>query len=334
MSKIVLHIGTEKTGTTTLQSFLDINKKDLLHQGFFVPRFLAQRNNFWLPIMFYEKGHSDHITNKLKNKEDFIQKKFEIFREKINKGPSYTWIVSSEFLQSRLNVNEINNLANFIKSYFDHIQIILYIRPPLDTSISLWSTAIKAGAKNLSLPKPDQKYYQKICSHKNTIETWSHAFKYSEISVRLFDKSIFYNEDLIEDFCSAGYINHTSNLSLPSSKNKSLSFFGMLTLAKLNIFFDEQKYDKSIIAEKRKYIIDYLNYNYKNVGKYVPSLREADLYREFYKESDNFVVKNVDPRYEKLLEKSFSNSSDSKTYSDERLNRATKDLHEFIIKLC
>lgn len=85
---------------------------------------------------------------------------------------------------------------------------------------------------------------------QNTIETWLHAFKFSDISVRLFDKSIFYNKNLIEDFCNTACINHTSNLIPPSSKNKSLSFFGMLTLAKLNIFLDEQKYDRSIIVEK------------------------------------------------------------------------------------
>ena len=43
--RCILHIGTAKTGSTTIQSFLQQNRQDLLARGFYFPHSLGQANH-------------------------------------------------------------------------------------------------------------------------------------------------------------------------------------------------------------------------------------------------------------------------------------------------
>ena len=65
------------------------------------------------------------------------------------------WIISSEHLQSRLTTDEeIHRLYQLLRDLFKEITIVLYIRNPVDTAISLLSMFCIYGDVLEQLPEP------------------------------------------------------------------------------------------------------------------------------------------------------------------------------------
>ena len=160
MKKLILHIGTEKTGTSTIQKFLGLNRAELLHQGFRVP-ISTRENNFgenqrWFPALFYPIEFSDDfITNEFGDNANLRRKrilnKLEEFKNEIVKTNAKNYIISSEHLSSRLkDVNSITTLKEVMLDLFDDIEILLYIRNPINHAISQISTEAKSGRDIIS----------------------------------------------------------------------------------------------------------------------------------------------------------------------------------------
>ena len=81
MTKLYLHIGTEKTGTTHIQQFILRNRNKLFSNGYYVPDFLGEFAHTWLPILVYEDNKEDDLTDKEKiyeqdNPNTFIKLSF------------------------------------------------------------------------------------------------------------------------------------------------------------------------------------------------------------------------------------------------------------------
>ena len=78
---LILHIGTEKTGTTSIQKFLKKNIDQLGRNGVFVPRtpMLDSGNHRWVPLFANNDGFSDDfiVSRQFNGDEDR--------KEKINK---------------------------------------------------------------------------------------------------------------------------------------------------------------------------------------------------------------------------------------------------------
>ena len=65
MTALILHIGTEKTGTTSIQEFLGINRAALAEQGLHVPEFLGARTHRWAAYMAENVDRIDHFSKEL-----------------------------------------------------------------------------------------------------------------------------------------------------------------------------------------------------------------------------------------------------------------------------
>ena len=150
--KLIIHIGAQKTGTTTIQSFLKLNNKNLIKQGILIPKSIAYKNSFnhrWLCSFAYEDNNFAKIRS-IKGIDNLgnllISEKISEFEEEIKKYDSDLCIISSEHLSLELQTtDEINKLKNVLEDIFDDIKIVIYIRKPLKQAISLLSTQIKNG---------------------------------------------------------------------------------------------------------------------------------------------------------------------------------------------
>jgi len=83
-----LHIGTEKTGTTSIQEFLRINRANLNSAGIYVPCSLGPSNHQWLPFMFSQDLSVDsffrmHGINTDDQRISAQSKKIKEFREEV-----------------------------------------------------------------------------------------------------------------------------------------------------------------------------------------------------------------------------------------------------------
>lgn len=241
MRRLILHIGTEKTGTSSIQRFLSLHGRRLAGHGIRTPTSLADPagNHSWLPLLAYDDGREDDLSRRWLNPEEDRQQqlgaRLALFRREVEAGGDATWIISSEHLQSRLTTaGEIARLRQLLDPLFDEIRLLLYIRQPIATAVSLWSTAVQCGHPYARLPDPSQPYWHNLCDHAATIQRWSTGFPVSPLQVRLFQRGDLVDGDVISDFAEAAGIDAARHWPRPRRENPTLSHRGILLCAELN----------------------------------------------------------------------------------------------------
>lgn len=297
--RLRLHIGTEKTGTTTIQRFLALNRDILMTSGVLVPASLGETNHRLLPAMvnnsdfvddfFRARGLLDRATRdaeKLRWRSNFLTE--------ISRSDAECCVISSEHLQSRLRtIEEVQRLRDLLKERFTEVRIVLYIRHPITTAISLHSTAIKYGATGATVPPPNNPYFNNVVNHERTIRLWRDVFRGDDFCVRLFGRNSFRNGDLVEDFISACSLPEL-DYKRPSLENESLSLLGLEVLRRINKnakqFFNEDKWNSS-----RDSLVKFFERFFSVGPKFFPSKAIVDSYNLEFKKSDEWVRANFFP---------------------------------------
>ena len=194
MRKIILHIGSEKTGSTTIQNSLKANRKKLLQQKLVYP-VIHDKYKSLLSLPFAQvDSHNDLLGGRSVQKlSRFMTRSLE----KEFKSNHLNYIISSEFFHSRIRSPKyLEHLKIFLEKYFDNIFIICYQRDPWEKAVSLLSESIKVGVGQLSGEVMFSEYYYHACSLGYTPNMWK----------RVFDKHCFI---LLEDATrSKSLINH------------------------------------------------------------------------------------------------------------------------------
>ncbi|MEY8831012.1 sulfotransferase [Sedimentitalea sp. XS_ASV28] len=237
--KLSLHIGTPKSGTTTIQRFLQQNRDLLQANGVCVPTSAGVSNQRRLAAMFLDDDVVDDFFRRL-NLQD-REKRLAAKRQwrtdlsaEIAAQPCSHVVMSSEHLQSRLqNPEGIRALARYLREHFSDIHIILYIRDPLDTLVSLYSSAVKSGSTLAQLPLPLPPLWTNIADHRATIRRWQENFSPDALRLRLFQKDDFLHGDLLSDFIAAADLPEL-DYARPERANESLDRLGLELLRRLN----------------------------------------------------------------------------------------------------
>ena len=235
MATAILHIGLEKTGTSSLQEFLQLNREQLLlREGIWIPDFLGRGSQWPLAVIAYADARSDDLTAPLGNAQTRLCRIEELRQQiiaSVQKNPARVHCFSSEHLSSRLtSVGEITRLRDFLSPLFDDIRILLYLREPIRLAISRQSTFVKMGLGPFQLPTPRQ--LAEGFNFRTIIELWQSVFA-GCLQVRLFDPSQP-SFDLINDFCDAVGIADSDRYLRPERVNESLDWTVMRLLSRIN----------------------------------------------------------------------------------------------------
>ena len=310
MAKLVLHIGTEKTGSTSIQNFLKRNIDQLKRNGVYVPQtpMVAQGNHRWIPLLANNNGFSDAfiVSQNFNGEEDRkqkISKKRKQFIDECQSAKSAcnTIILSSEHIHSRLTTSqEIERLRNLVKEVAHEIVVVIYIRDPLRTAVSLLSTAIKFGGTSRTLPSPSSRYFNYICNHGQTISLWEECFPGAKIAVRRFGRSYLAKGDIVIDFCSQ-FIDDfcEEDYEFPKPSNETLSLTGMALLRKLN-----EQFPYIVNGEinlMRGTIKDFVMKNTLDGSKFLPCRDEFEAYKNHFSESCERVRSHCFPLEKSLF---------------------------------
>lgn len=238
-----LHIGTEKTGTTSIQNFLYKNRDQLLKDGILFSQSLGKRNNRGLSVLAYSPGKFDDYIKTLNLNDESALKKhqkklFSNLKNELEREKSKKVLFSSEHIHSRLTtIKEIYDLKRILEKLgFTKIIILVYLRDPAGIATSLYSTAVKYGDNKSKFPNPPQEnnYYEHICNHERTLNWYGEVFGEDNLRVRIFEKDALINGSLIDDFLSIIEIEKNENYKDVVSKNISLNLIGLTLLRELN----------------------------------------------------------------------------------------------------
>jgi len=338
--KAVIHIGTEKTGSTSIQNFLLENRQALIQEGFYYPKSLGALDHRKVSAYCLENNQQDDFfklnnLSSLKEIEQFKDKLKNDLNKEIKALPSniHTVIISSEHLHSRLkSPSEIQNLHDLLSHHFESFEIICYLREQLDTCISFYSTALKSGnainfENHLKNCQPNSHYY----NYFTLLSLWENCFGHDAIRPSIFKEKEFINNDLIDDFTSKLSPNLLGKLEKNNQKlNTSLSHTGQHVLLSVNQAFPKgSDSNNTSIRDKCNLIIS------KNLkGKMpFPSDEQCKIIYDSFKESNQQLLEKYFPNKKVLFE--YPNTSeDPSLQMDETLQSTLVELFTTIQEEC
>ncbi|MGQ2744733.1 coiled-coil domain-containing protein [Campylobacter coli] len=315
-----VHIGTEKTGTTSIQEFLYINKSIIQKQNYFFAQSIGIKNHWDLAFLGYSLNKKDSyiLNNSLWNFQAIKQHKKNIFSKiKDEVKFNHKIIFSSELLQSRLTrKREIVKLYTFFKKIgFTNIKVICYIRDANEMLRSLLSEAIKwEEIDSFELKEEKEEYklgYKKnlfhfhhICNHKQTLQWWGEVFGKENLIVRLFDKNEFYQGDLLKDFIHSIGLEWDDEFIIPPKQNESLDLLGIDLLRRINKFLPLFCNNARNIfrGDLHRFAVKHFTSKDSHL-KFQPPKEVVQSYIDYFEESNEWVRKEFFPHKERLFPK-------------------------------
>lgn len=149
MSRLVLHIGLEKTGSTYLQAFLRSNIEYLADQGVSYPDFCRGREH----LEFLMAGQPEigwmHRRFEIRTPEQLEQLRNDVRAGLERMATSHeTSIISSERLSVIRDPEAIANYAAMANEFFDQVDVVVYLRRPDHAVGSYYGQSVKVGRSN------------------------------------------------------------------------------------------------------------------------------------------------------------------------------------------
>ena len=208
MKTLYLHIGTSKTGTTTIQTYCGINREQLKSKGVLFPimpyhydRITKNRNGHFLYATIYENGVRNKEKEKqvLKQELDYIVDCFKDYDNVLLSEESIGWATATRRKGLWKYLQEHSQQNNY------QVKIIVYLRRQDQFMMSRYNQIIKTDTgggtqRFYEYFKDMNGKYKCVMNYRQRLDYMAKFFPKENIVVKRFDRSYFYNGDLNADF--------------------------------------------------------------------------------------------------------------------------------------
>jgi hypothetical protein len=246
--RAILHIGTEKTGTTSFQRFMNVNTSALLDQKILYPSHLGGENHRHISIYALDLNSKDDGLNRFKISSDdelaaYRAKVEQTLTKQVAASDADVCVLSSEHLHSRLkSVEQIQRVHDLLSPLFSSVEVYLHLRPQVDVIVSLASTQARVGSavRRDFFERPDasQIYY----NYNLLTEAWETVFGAENMRLLSFRQT--------PDFL--GFMMKTlgidiSNMATPARVNEAIDVRVMAMVNALTESGSSQRIDHRVI---------------------------------------------------------------------------------------
>ncbi len=313
--KCILHIGTEKTGTTTLQRYFALNRDEFLKQRYFIPSSLSP-----YPDLANHERLTTYALNPIKTSDDLriaagLKSSDEVasHRENIVEGlrneiasittTPTTLLLSNEHCHSRLvEDEEVSLLKQMLGEFVNNFHIIVYLRPQHDLAISLYSQALKAGLFDINVLHEFVlmvKYWfrNRYFIYLDLLNRWSSAFLIQNLTARIYSKEDLIEGSIIHDFMRVIGADG-NNLLVPKNLNPRMSQEFQPALNAFNRFSHNNPHETT--SEHRTLLIRALEAFSTGDGSN-PIRSEVESFFNIFGESNEEVRRIFFPNRERLF---------------------------------
>lgn len=249
---LYLHIGTEKTGSTSIQRFFAANRERLAANGILYPSAPGRANHLALAGLAHKKPGGE-IWRKLKieSEDDYKSFRAELRSNLAAELASHAGektILSNEHCSSRLkSTAEIEDLRLFLSEFFDDIRVVVYLRRQDDFFVSTYSTAIKTGhTEPLALPQPHK--LANRYDYWDLLSRWAAVFGRERLICRKFERESLAGGDVVRDALAAMGIAEREDYERMPDANKSLDAASLEFLRLMNTHCGPDRRARKIIA--------------------------------------------------------------------------------------
>lgn len=345
----ILHIGTEKTGTTSLQAFFASNQERLLASGVLVPRTIAspvdQRVLNHVELVTYASDVNKFNGSRLGSqvpvapgqlREYRAAIEAKVVREIEEAGPSCDLLIlSCEFCHSRLFlVEELDRLRDFLLSLAERIEIVVYLRPQHEMAVSLFTTALRNGSIKPSI-LPDlnsisaagAKRIDAYYNYDGLVTRWESAFGAEAVDARIYDR------DIIRSFLARLPPGPTTRLDSSGLINPSSRHNTRLPASAQRVFLAINRYlgkpDSEDASRLRGRMYKVLLEGEPGDAGLLPARQAAETFQAHFEESNERLRARRFPDRPSLFRLDFSGYPETPTPSD----ATVEELAETLLKL-
>lgn len=221
MKVLYLHIGTPKTGTSTLQHFLYDNKEILESNGIYYPIWNKLKawggeestdGNFgWIQrCQLTSEQKIDEVAKCFEQHEKVLLSTENIWLEVLDKKSFLNDLKSiDEELQVKVIVYLRKQVDYLESQYREYVRLILF-QEPIDAVIDFNNPALENVKNSLD--------------YLSVLDNMAEAIGKENVLVRVYEKSSFLNESIIDDFLDLLGLKLTDQYALPKKNyNPSMS---------------------------------------------------------------------------------------------------------------
>jgi hypothetical protein len=232
MRKLLIHIGTEKTGSTSIQHFLAQNDRTLLA----LFRILYPKSE----SLFQHPAHFPVAASFLDASEcEFVAPEGridparlpEILAQEYDKAGAALMVLSAEQLSSRLGEPQIRAFANALKGF--DVTLLVYVRRQDEMALSTFATAVLCGHRpwlDLGEVHLGSRHYDL----ETLLDPWASHFDERKIRVRPFEKRQLHHGDVVRDFLIQLGVPSLNGLVKVDRMNRSPTIKQLRILSRLN----------------------------------------------------------------------------------------------------
>ena len=214
--KAIIHIGTAKTGSTTIQGFLSDNLRRLNRAGYYIPMYRPTKQ---YGFHAYALTQAKHMSEKRLSNYLGIhsQADLEAFQSKFKKKAqgdlaraskkSSHLVLSAEGLSSR-NKKEIRRLRELLEPSCSEFLVVIYLRRQDLKRASQFRNMIKN--RGYTSGEVFTEKYVSSLDYYSVCKRWARVFGESAVHPRIFPDSALETYDLIDDFAEVSGIAETS----------------------------------------------------------------------------------------------------------------------------
>ncbi|OUQ67022.1 hypothetical protein B5E53_09540 [Eubacterium sp. An11] len=312
MKTLYIHIGTPKTGTTSLQHFCTENAKLFEEQGYCYPIFPHKfkyinimRNGFFLSY----KGYDENKNRNQMEEAKFFRQGMDFILDNFQKFDNI--ILSDEAIWNVVFKRGKTDLWERLKKEADEhdyvIKVVVYLRRQDSLATSWWNQKIKIGKRVYSKDswenfvkdptKFELEYYDSLKFIEKFVEK-------ENIIVRRFGRQYFKNGSIFEDFIDAVGMRYSSHFVI-SEGQRNVSLVGNTHEIKriLNTIPDLRDQDNKFF---RSIVIDMSEQRPDLKKETMFSPEEALKFMEQYREGNRKIMKEYFGKDEDLFDMDFS----------------------------
>jgi hypothetical protein len=226
MKTIYLHIGTEKTATTSLQRFFCLNRSRLVEAGIWYPcserlDYFDRDAHFPLPASLFDDCPDFVSPQKHADSEAL----FGTLVRDIQARKEPAVLLSSEHFSSRCSRSDrVRAIRRLLHGF--RVRVIVYVRPQRELLVSAYSTFLQSGGKKTldevargNWLKPQAIYF----NYLRMLEPWWEAFGTESVVVRVFQPSRLVDRSVFGDVLSVLGIRAKDAFALPERLNTTIS---------------------------------------------------------------------------------------------------------------
>lgn len=251
---LILHIGIEKTGTTSIQNVLSVNRSLLRENGVVFPRSLGPVNHTLLAAACLDDGVVDNIkAHQLArgrcHEEEFRRRVECSLAEELGSGPAWnSLIVSTELIHSRLTQSsEIDRLWSILSPFVDEVRLVVFLRRQDEQAVSRFSSVLRAGHSGFSeifedlgghfyLEVPEGRNisdFEQYYDYRRLLERFRHVVRAEDMVVRCYED--FRRETgVVGEFLEIANLSHLELQDCRSDLNRSMSARAQFLMSAVN----------------------------------------------------------------------------------------------------